>query len=95
MTWAGRSPISSSDLFYPELADDVRQVLRTLVRAEKQVAAHGGRWFAVRILPYRTLENMIDGVVITIVEITVSKTLEAELRKIAGRVGKCASWHNA
>jgi two-component system CheB/CheR fusion protein len=71
----------SSDLFYPELANDVRQVLRTLVRAEKQVAAHGGRWYAVRILPYRTLENMIDGVVITIGDITVSKTLEAELRK--------------
>jgi C4-dicarboxylate-specific signal transduction histidine kinase len=35
----------------------------------------------VRILPYRTLENMIDGVVITIGDITVSKTLEAELRK--------------
>ena len=71
----------ASDLFYPELAEDVRQVLRTLVSAEKQVAARDGRWFAVRILPYRTLENMIDGVVITFVDITVSKTLEAELRQ--------------
>ena len=71
----------ASDLFYPELAEDVRQVLRTLVRAEKQVAARDGRWFTVRILPYRTLENMIDGVVITFVDITVSKTLEAELRQ--------------
>ena len=32
-------------------------------------------------MPYRTLENMIDGVVITFVDITVSKTLEAELRQ--------------
>ena len=35
----------------------------------------------VRIMPYRTLENMIDGVVITFADITVAKTLEAELRK--------------
>jgi hypothetical protein len=71
----------ASDLFYPELAEDVQQVLRTLVRAEKQVATRDGRWFAARILPYRTLENMIDGVVITFVDITVSKTLETQLRQ--------------
>ena len=71
----------ASDLFYPELGEDVRQVLRTLGSAEKQVATRDGRWFTVRILPYRTLENKIDGVAITFVDITVSKTLEAELRK--------------
>ena len=71
----------ASDLFYPELAEEVQQVLRTLVRAEKQVAARDGRWFTARILPYRTLENMIDGVVITFVDITVSKTLETQLRQ--------------
>ena len=71
----------ASDLFYPELAEDVQQVLRTLVRSEKQVAARDGRWFTVRILPYRTLENVIDGVVITFVDITVSKTLETQLRQ--------------
>ena len=35
----------------------------------------------MRVMPYRTLENMIDGVVMTFVDITESKTLEAELRK--------------
>ena len=71
----------ASDLLYPELAEDAPEVLRTLLFHEKQVAARGGRWFVVRIMPYRTLENMIDGVVITFTDITVSKTLEAELRK--------------
>ena len=78
----------ASDLFYPELGEDVRQVLRTLGSAEKQVATRDGRWFTARILPYRTLENKIDGVAITFVDITVSKTLEAELRKYASRFGK-------
>jgi two-component system CheB/CheR fusion protein len=71
----------ASDLLYPELAEDAREVLRTLVFHEKQVAARDRRWFTVRILPYRTLENMIDGVAITFTDITVSQTLEAKLRQ--------------
>ena len=71
----------ASELAYPELAADAREVLRTLVIHERPIAACDGRWFLVRIMPYRTLENMIDGVVITFADITASKTLEAELRK--------------
>jgi two-component system CheB/CheR fusion protein len=70
----------ASDLLYPELAEDAREVLRTLVFDEKQVAARDGRWFTVRIMPYCTLEKMIDGAAITFVDITASKTLEAKLR---------------
>jgi two-component system CheB/CheR fusion protein len=70
----------ASALLYPELADDARQVLQTLVRVERQIPTPDGNWFAARILPYRTLENVIDGLVITFVDITVSKKLEAELR---------------
>lgn len=55
-------------------------MLRTLNTVEKQVAADDGRWFTVRILPYRTLEDKIDGVVVTFVDITESKVLEAKLR---------------
>ncbi|ATW23530.1 chemotaxis protein CheB [Candidatus Formimonas warabiya] len=71
----------ASDLFYPELTKDVREVLRTLNTVEKQVLAENGYWFNARILPYRTLTDKIDGVVITFVNITESKVLEAELRK--------------
>ena len=70
----------ASALLYPELADDARQVLRTLVRVERQIPTPDGNWFEARILPYRTLENMIDGVVITFTDITAFKKLEAELR---------------
>jgi chemotaxis methyl-accepting protein methylase len=69
-----------SDLDYPLLADDARDVLRTLVATEKSVSTCDGRWFTVRIMPYRTLDDRIDGVVITFTDITTAKTLEAKLR---------------
>jgi two-component system CheB/CheR fusion protein len=47
---------------------------------EKSISARDGRWFTVRIMPYRTLDDRIDGVVITFANITVAKTLEAKLR---------------
>lgn len=68
-----------SDLDYPALADDVRTVLRKLVSIEKPVAARDGRWFTVRIMPYRTMDDAVDGVVITFANITAAKTLEAKL----------------
>ena len=82
----------SSDLIYPELTDDAREVLRTLVFIEKQVKTRDGRWFSARLMPYRTLENAIDGMVITFTDISKAKLLEAELRKtqidLEQRLGK-------
>ncbi len=80
-TDAGR-PITdlATGLRYPELADDAREVLRKLVAVEKPISASDNRWFTVRIMPYRTVEDRIDGVVITFANITVSKTLEGKLR---------------
>lgn len=71
----------ASTLIYPDLDADVRQTLRTLAPSEKQITTRSGRWFTVRIMPYRTLANVIQGVVITFVDITVAKELEARLRK--------------
>jgi len=79
---AGR-PITdlASELCYPELSDDAREVLRKLAAVEKPIGTRDGRWFTVRIMPYRTHDDRIDGVVITFANITGSKTLEAKLRK--------------
>jgi len=73
-----------TDLDYPQLNEDAREVLRTLVFQEKVAATHDGRWYRVRIMPYRTQDNVIDGVVITFTDITEIKQLEAELRKLKG-----------
>src|SRR6185369_12496764 len=70
-----------SELIYPEMTEEIQNVLRTLAFSEKQVAATDGRWFSVRIMPYRTMEEVIAGVVITFSNITAFKQLEAELRK--------------
>jgi two-component system CheB/CheR fusion protein len=76
----------ASDLDDHELAHDTREVLRTLVFKEKQGVTRDGRWFNVRIMPYRTLENVIDGVVITFTDITAARALEAGLREHAGQL---------
>jgi chemotaxis methyl-accepting protein methylase/PAS domain-containing protein len=70
----------ASDLLYPELVADAREVLRALVFSERAITTQDGRWFTVRVMPYRTMDNHIDGVVITFSDITVAKKLEAQLR---------------
>jgi len=70
-----------SDLLYPRMTEEAREVLRTLVFSEKQITTSDGRWFSVRIMPYRTMDDVIGGVVITFLNITAAKALEAELRE--------------
>lgn len=69
------------NLLYPDMIEAAREVLRTLVFCEKQVPSSTGRWFAVRIMPYRTMEDVIGGVVITFSDVTAAKALEVELRQ--------------
>lgn len=68
-------------LLYPNLTNDALEVLRTLVFKEKPVESNDGKWFNVRIMPYRTVVDKIEGLVITFTDITHSKKLEKELQK--------------
>ena len=72
----------ATNLDYVELEDDVKKVLKSLVFIEKDITASEERWFKVRIMPCRTQENVIDGVVITFIDISKAKNLEAELRLV-------------
>jgi two-component system CheB/CheR fusion protein len=65
---------------YDHLAADVREVLESLVPKELEVQTNMGEWYLLRIRPYRTLENVIEGAVITFTEISVMKKAQAALR---------------
>ena len=84
---AGR-PITDvvTDLNYPEMVSDAREVLRTLAFRECDVPAAEGRWFKVRTMPYRTQDNRIDGLVITFSDISAQKQTQAELRRTQERL---------
>jgi PAS domain-containing protein len=66
----------ASHLNYDPLVADATEVLRTLAARETEVPTREGGWRLVRILPYRTTENVIDGLVITLVDITRPKRAE-------------------
>ena len=70
-----------SNLDYPHLYDHVHDVLRKLISVENRVSSLDGRWYLVRILPYRTIDKKIDGVVITCSDITEAIKNEDELRR--------------
>ena len=70
----------TTSLQYPDLQRDATETLRSLQPKEKQVQSSDERWFAVRIMPYRRLDDVIDGVVVTLVDITGAKQLEESLR---------------
>jgi len=72
----------ASTLNYPQLHDDAKETLRTLAFSEKEISTTDGHWFTVRIMPYRTVANVIQGAVITFVDITAAKELESRLRRV-------------
>ncbi|MEK7718498.1 MAG: PAS domain-containing protein, partial [Bacteroidota bacterium] len=69
----------TSDLQYPEIDNHARQVLETLVSIETAITTVDGRWYNVRIMPYRTLDDRIDGLVITFTDISHTKKAETQL----------------
>jgi two-component system CheB/CheR fusion protein len=70
----------SSRIAYPDLQDDVRRVLGALstVEREVQLTANGARYLA-RVLPYRSLDNLVAGVVLTFSDITAFAKAEQAL----------------
>src|SRR4029077_9350231 len=61
-------------------------VLQTLVFKEREVQAEDGHWYLLRIVPYRTSKNLIDGVVLTYLDITAYKQATLRAESIVDRV---------
>ncbi len=70
-----------SDLKYPEIDDHAKEVLSTLMFKENDISTDDDRWYKVRIMPYRTLDERIEGLVITFINITTAKKLESDLKE--------------
>ncbi len=68
------------DLQYDRFESDVRAVLTEAAEMKREVADHNGRWFLTRIMPYRTIELQVAGVVLTFVDISQRKQAEEALR---------------
>lgn len=66
-------------LDYPQLAADAQAVLASLIPVEREMRAESG-WVLARVLPYRTVEDQIAGVVLTFIDITDRKSFEGALR---------------
>lgn len=68
-------------LAHDGIEKDARAVLRDLSPIESEVKSSDGRWYMVRVRPYRTVEDRIEGVVVTLVEITQRRRAEMKLRE--------------
>ena len=68
-------------LAYDGIEEDARRVLRELSPFESEVKTRDGRWMMMRVRPYRTLDDRIDGVVVSFVDVSERVTAEARLRE--------------
>ena len=77
-------------LIYPDLASDAAQAFESLRTIEREVASKDERWYIVRMLPYRTTENVIDGAVLTFIDITQRRVAEEKMRESEERLRQAA-----
>ena len=77
-----------SDLQYPEIGIDARQVIKNLIYIEKSTVTTDGRWFDIKIMPYRTLDDHIDGLVLTFNDVSKFKKMELELKEANEKLQK-------
>ena len=73
-------------LEYDDLASDARAVLHDLSSSEREVRSRDGSWYLMRMRPYRTIENVIDGVVVTFFDIGERMRSEDALREGQARL---------
>lgn len=67
-------------LHYPQLLADISSTIKSLAVVEREVRAGDGRYILIRILPYRTGEDRIDGAVVNFIDITRRREAEQQMR---------------
>ncbi len=71
-----------SNVEYDNLINDIKEVMDRVIYKEEEVRTKDRKWYLVRIIPYKTLDNIIDGAVITFTDITEQK----EVQKLADQL---------
>src|SRR5690348_16947740 len=76
-------PISAftHELEYNDLITDARKVLSDLAPLRREIKSRSGRWYEVRLRPYRTMDDKIDGVVATFLDVSERRQVEQALRE--------------
>ena len=69
-------------LEYDDLVKDARAVIADLTPVRREVRSRKGRWYDLRMRPYRTVDDKIDGVVITFVDVTERKAMEERQKSL-------------
>ena len=64
---------------FPDLEAKIREVTETLIATEAEIKTRKNEWYNLRIMPYRTLDNFINGAVLTFTKITSLKVVEHKL----------------
>ncbi|MCB1192900.1 MAG: PAS domain S-box protein [Leptospiraceae bacterium] len=78
----------SNNLKYDSLIEDVKNVLETLSPTEKEVKTYDNYFYWMRILPYRTVDDSVEGVVITFTDISEKKKKDEELERYKNELEK-------
>ena len=73
-----------SNFEYPSLEDSIREVIEKLIGKELEVRTRKDEWYNLRIMPYRTMDNFINGAVVTFTKITPFKAMENKLKSLVG-----------
>ncbi len=84
----------STNIQYDKLVEDATEVLRTLIRKEVEVQTKDGTWYQMRILPYRTSNNVIDGLVVTFTHIHKIKVAYEEIQKLNQEIQLAQEYSN-
>jgi two-component system, chemotaxis family, CheB/CheR fusion protein len=70
----------ASNIKYPELVDDIHQVILKVAFKELEVNTSKGKWYKVRIIPYKTSQNIIDGATVTFIDISTIKNTQEKMQ---------------
>jgi two-component system, chemotaxis family, CheB/CheR fusion protein len=85
----------TSQLAYEKVASDAKEVLRNLQPKEVEVRRKDGSWYKMRILPYRTTQNEVNGLVISFLDINAQKKATALLRETKDYLENLINYANA